>query len=50
MAIARAVREARPEDLVLIAGKGHESYQEIAGARLPFSDADVARVALERSA
>jgi UDP-N-acetylmuramoyl-L-alanyl-D-glutamate--2,6-diaminopimelate ligase len=49
-AIARAVREARPEDLVLIAGKGHESYQEIAGSRLPFSDADVARVALERSA
>jgi UDP-N-acetylmuramoyl-L-alanyl-D-glutamate--2,6-diaminopimelate ligase len=27
---------------VLIAGKGHEAYQEIAGRRLPFSDADVA--------
>jgi len=49
-AIVRAVREASPEDLVLIAGKGHESYQEIAGSRLPFSDAEVARVALERSA
>jgi UDP-N-acetylmuramoyl-L-alanyl-D-glutamate--2,6-diaminopimelate ligase len=49
-AIARAVREAGPEDLVLIAGKGHEMYQEIAGSRLPFSDAEVARVALERSA
>jgi len=49
-AIVRAVREAGPEDLVLIAGKGHESYQEIAGSRLPFSDAEVARVALERSA
>jgi UDP-N-acetylmuramoyl-L-alanyl-D-glutamate--2,6-diaminopimelate ligase len=49
MAIARAVREAGPQDLILIAGKGHESYQEIAGTRLPFSDAEVARVALERS-
>jgi len=49
-AIVRAVREAGREDLVLIAGKGHESYQEIAGSRLPFSDAEVARVALERSA
>ena len=49
-AIFRAVREAEPEDLVLIAGKGHESYQEVAGARLPFSDVEVARAALERSA
>ena len=30
-AIHRAVREAGPEDVVLIAGKGHETYQEIAG-------------------
>jgi UDP-N-acetylmuramoyl-L-alanyl-D-glutamate--2,6-diaminopimelate ligase len=45
-AIFRAIRDARAEDLVLIAGKGHESYQEIAGARLPFSDAEVARAAL----
>jgi UDP-N-acetylmuramoyl-L-alanyl-D-glutamate--2,6-diaminopimelate ligase len=47
-AIYRAVREAGPEDIVLIAGKGHESYQEIAGERLPFSDAHVARAALHR--
>jgi UDP-N-acetylmuramoyl-L-alanyl-D-glutamate--2,6-diaminopimelate ligase len=47
-AIVRAVREAGPEDIVLIAGKGHESYQEIAGVRLPFSDAEVARAALAR--
>jgi len=33
---------------VLIAGKGHEAYQEIAGRRLEFSDAAVARAALAR--
>ena len=42
-AIARAIREAGRQDVVLIAGKGHETYQEIAGRRLPFSDAEVAR-------
>jgi UDP-N-acetylmuramoyl-L-alanyl-D-glutamate--2,6-diaminopimelate ligase len=41
-AIYLALREARPDDVVLIAGKGHEAYQEIAGHRLPFSDVDVA--------
>jgi UDP-N-acetylmuramoyl-L-alanyl-D-glutamate--2,6-diaminopimelate ligase len=41
-----AVLEAAAEDVVLIAGKGHESYQEIAGQRLPFSDHAVARAAL----
>ena len=35
---------------MLIAGKGHEDYQEIAGRRLPFSDAAVARAAVERRA
>jgi UDP-N-acetylmuramoyl-L-alanyl-D-glutamate--2,6-diaminopimelate ligase len=47
-AIERALAEAREEDVVLIAGKGHENYQEIAGVRRPFSDAAVARSALER--
>src|SRR5882672_7998266 len=47
-AIEKAVREAAPADVVLIAGKGHESYQEIAGKRLPFSDAAVAGAALAR--
>jgi UDP-N-acetylmuramoyl-L-alanyl-D-glutamate--2,6-diaminopimelate ligase len=47
-AIERAVREAADEDVVLIAGKGHESYQEIAGRRLPFSDQAVAREAARR--
>ena len=37
-AIAMALREARPGDCVLIAGKGHEDYQEIDGERLYFSD------------
>lgn len=45
-AIARAVLEAGSRDVVLIAGKGHETYQEIAGRRLPFSDAAEARLAL----
>jgi len=45
-AIERAVRRAAPNDVVLIAGKGHEDYQEIAGKRLPFSDAVAARAAL----
>ena len=45
-AIELAVLEAAPQDVVLIAGKGHESYQEIAGQRLPFSDQAVARAVL----
>jgi UDP-N-acetylmuramoyl-L-alanyl-D-glutamate--2,6-diaminopimelate ligase len=45
-AIEAAVRDAAPADVILIAGKGHESYQEIAGERLPFSDQAVARAAL----
>lgn len=47
-AIEAAIARARRADVVLIAGKGHESYQEIAGRRLAFSDAAVARAALER--
>jgi len=47
-AIERAIAEARAADVVLLAGKGHEAYQEIAGQRLPFSDAAAAAAALER--
>jgi UDP-N-acetylmuramoyl-L-alanyl-D-glutamate--2,6-diaminopimelate ligase len=43
LAITRAVREAAPEDLVLIAGKGHEAEQQAGGTKLPFSDGEVAR-------
>ena len=46
-AIAEGIGRARPGDIVLIAGKGHEAYQEIGSERLPFSDAEVARVALD---
>jgi UDP-N-acetylmuramoyl-L-alanyl-D-glutamate--2,6-diaminopimelate ligase len=46
-AIARAIGEAGPDDIVLIAGKGHEPYQEIDGVRHPFDDTTVARQCLE---
>jgi UDP-N-acetylmuramoyl-L-alanyl-D-glutamate--2,6-diaminopimelate ligase len=46
VAIERMILAAAPNDVVLIAGKGHESYQEIAGQRLPFSDSAVARDAV----
>jgi UDP-N-acetylmuramoyl-L-alanyl-D-glutamate--2,6-diaminopimelate ligase len=46
-AIRLAVREARPGDVVLVAGKGHEQGQEFADRTLPFSDRDVAREELE---
>ena len=47
-AIERAVQEARAGDLVLVAGKGHEKYQEIGGRVLPFDDVDVAKSALAK--
>jgi UDP-N-acetylmuramoyl-L-alanyl-D-glutamate--2,6-diaminopimelate ligase len=46
-AIFEAIGGAHQGDVVLIAGKGHEDYQEVAGERLPFSDVAVARKALE---
>ena len=47
IAIAGAIGEARHGDVVLLAGKGHETYQECNGARQPFSDAEHAARALE---
>ena len=47
-AIGGAIAEAGAADVVLLAGKGHEDTQEIAGRKLPFSDAAVARAALAR--
>ena len=47
-AIERALETARPGDIVVIAGKGHEQGQEIGGRKLPFDDRDVAREALRR--
>jgi len=46
VAIFTAVHHATPGDVVLLAGKGHETYQEIAGVRHPFDDREVARAAL----
>ena len=45
-AIRNAIAAARTGDVVLIAGKGHETYQERSGVRTPFSDIAVAAVAL----
>ncbi|MEO7480888.1 MAG: cyanophycin synthetase, partial [Sulfuriferula sp.] len=45
-AIALAIRNAHAVDTVLIAGKGHEDYQEIKGVKYPFSDIDVAQRSL----
>jgi UDP-N-acetylmuramoyl-L-alanyl-D-glutamate--2,6-diaminopimelate ligase len=46
-AIARAIELAAPGDIVLIMGKGHETYQEIEGEKHPFDDRLVARHVLE---
>ncbi len=46
-AISRAIALAQPHDIVLIAGKGHETYQEFADHTVPFDDVQVARHALE---
>jgi len=45
-AIALAIEMAVPGDIILIAGKGHEEYQEIKGIRYPFSDREVAEHAI----
>ncbi|MGH8094699.1 MAG: UDP-N-acetylmuramoyl-L-alanyl-D-glutamate--2,6-diaminopimelate ligase [Chthoniobacterales bacterium] len=46
-AIARAIALAQPRDIVLIAGKGHENYQEFADHTIPFDDRQIALRALE---
>jgi len=48
-AIACAIELAQPGDSVVIAGKGHETYQLFGDERRPFSDASAARAAIERS-
>jgi UDP-N-acetylmuramoyl-L-alanyl-D-glutamate--2,6-diaminopimelate ligase len=47
-AITKAIELARPGDVVLVAGKGHEKYQVIGDRVLPFDDVAVAREALSR--
>ncbi len=46
IAIQQAIKFANKDDIVLLAGKGHEDYQEIGGVRTPFSDITVAQSAL----
>jgi len=46
-AILHAIGMADPGDVVLVAGKGHEKYQEVGGRTLAFDDIGVAREALE---
>ena len=46
MTIRIAITQAGSRDIVLIAGKGHEDYQEVNGVRRPFSDVAEARAAL----
>ena len=46
LAITKIIDRARSEDIVLIAGKGHENYQDINGTRTPFSDAEHAKAAM----
>lgn len=47
-AIAYSVQEAAAQDVVLIAGKGHEDYQEVRGVKHPFSDVAHAHIAVQQ--
>jgi len=49
-AILMSVRQSLKQDVVLVAGKGHESTQEIAGKKIPFSDVDHVRLAIRGGA
>jgi UDP-N-acetylmuramoyl-L-alanyl-D-glutamate--2,6-diaminopimelate ligase len=42
-AIRRAMEEAGPGDIVILAGKGHETYQVLRDGPIPFDDREVAR-------
>jgi UDP-N-acetylmuramoyl-L-alanyl-D-glutamate--2,6-diaminopimelate ligase len=46
IAVERAIKEARPGDIVVLAGKGHETYQVIGNENVPFDDSEEARRAL----
>jgi len=45
-AFALAIAEARPGDIVLLAGKGHEKFQVVGEEAIPFNDGEVAREVL----
>ena len=46
-AIAYAISNARKGDVVLVAGKGHETYQQVGTIQIPFSDAAVVKEVME---
>ena len=46
LAICKSIQQAKPGDMVLIAGKGHEDYQLVGAKKIPFSDSKTARLAL----
>ena len=48
-AIIETINSLQPDDILLIAGKGHEEYQIIGDAKLPFSDGDLARKVVEKN-
>lgn len=47
-AIRQTIRESSPNSIILIAGKGHETYQEIHGKRIHFDDREIARSEMEK--
>ena len=47
LAVAAAVADCRPGDLLLLAGKGHEAYQDVMGVKHPYSDRAAVEVALQ---
>jgi UDP-N-acetylmuramoyl-L-alanyl-D-glutamate--2,6-diaminopimelate ligase len=49
-AIRQAIRDCHAGDIVLVAGKGHEAFQESNGQRVPFSDESAVRAVLEEAA
>jgi UDP-N-acetylmuramoyl-L-alanyl-D-glutamate--2,6-diaminopimelate ligase len=49
-AIRAVIREAGQDDVVLIAGKGHEAYQHVGDRRVPYSDRETVRTVLEEAA
>ena len=49
-AIRQAILKSQSGDIILIAGKGHETWQEAGGRKVPFSDEDAVRSALEDAA
>ncbi|MDU1347547.1 MAG: UDP-N-acetylmuramyl-tripeptide synthetase, partial [Eikenella corrodens] len=49
VAIQTAIRRAAPQDIVLIAGKGHETYQDVQGEKHHFSDFEIAEAALDEA-